>query len=382
MSQPQSKSSSPCERQNHRNNRKNASRKEASSNKQLEHGLLNHSVPSGNVVMHGTVEHLSDVDRRPLPLDVCVDSGRMEALPINQKTNITKKNRCMTVSINSVEDNGSDESSSKISYAKPKLSAKISGPSENLSPNSPPVPAGMVLDNSISIKASTKAKLSCNASSSTHKCIERRTRPPPSDAHENPHGLDASYSTLDHNGRRPNSNQTRNLLSASVASPDPSMPLCSRFPNPRIPEQEQVSANQNDVIDSTDEIVADAVLVNDDDVYEAEVMSDSQPTIRQESKAPQVVINQMYSSPDDTSKCCENRSYAIGIPLIVLIIALISIITGITVGAKGPTSNTYDVDTDNSHPSWDDHSQNSDLTYNSDTHQYFFSNGTLYEVGL
>jgi hypothetical protein len=333
--------------------------------------------------MRGTVECVSDVDVQPLPFDVADEISRSSKTKISSCNALknAKKNGHVASAIETIEDNGPSASLSKASCLHPKLSTSISDPSKNTLPDSPPVQVGAVLDDSVSIEAST-TKRSFNASSSTqssHCVLERRPPLSPSAACEEPQG-DASYSTTDHCVTRSDADHPRNMLLAPVASPEQSVSLCSRFPTSSVPEDEQASANQSEVIDTPGEVVADAVFVNEDDVYDAEVMSDPQSTLR-ESKAPHVVINQMYSSHDDAPRCCENRSYAPLIPLIVLILAGISIIVAITVGTKSPTSNTFDVDADNSHPSWDDHSQNSDLTYNSDTKQYFFSNGTLYEVG-
>lgn len=139
------------------------------------------------------------------------------------------------------------------------------------------------------------------------------------------------------------------------------------------------------------EIVADAVAVEEPDIYDAQVVSNDEAT------APNIVINQTYSYPDEQarhkgkgmwdSKFC----YPVMI-LIALILGCGFIILGITLGIKkknnpnnytnSTTNNVDSTSVDVSSFTIDDHSQVSNVAYNKTTNHYTiqYNNGTSTEV--
>lgn len=135
------------------------------------------------------------------------------------------------------------------------------------------------------------------------------------------------------------------------------------------------------------EIVADAVAVEEPDIYDAEPISN-------EVKLPNIVINQVYPQSEEESRrkrqgLWESKYCFPVMILIAILIGACMIILGIVLGLKksssktgNPVANhTESTSLDISSFSIDDHSQISNVFYNQTTNHYIieYNNGTAQE---
>ena len=293
---------------------------------------------------------------------------------------------------------------SETSSFKQKIPSMTGCTTKSFSPNMAPIPVSFVFDDSTSYKSSCKTKLYSE---------ESNTQNPERSFHDENHGQfppsspevplatesnQDEISTVTMSTNRQVSQPSRNndwdeYLSATSQQQEVAS------------DERQHSFNSSDSSKNTEqgsindqyEIVANAVVVNDPEIYDAELMHDVERP-DEELHSPNIVINNVYSPPDDETKLRRKGLCAILI-MISIIVGSGLIILGIVLGVKRnnaptqpdnlkngnvtqptpPTGNSQISSViQNTQLTLDDHSQISNIFQNMTTNHYIivYKNGT------
>ncbi|KAL3802613.1 hypothetical protein HJC23_011937 [Cyclotella cryptica] len=252
-------------------------------------------------------------------------------------------------------------------------------PEEDCAPSSSPMPVGCVFDDSISSRSSIKAKLYKNKSNTTMvKARDDIGELCPSSLEMPVRLEDEAYST-------PQNHQRTSPISCSEHPRDNvhyESTVQSTIPNRR--SRSFHSSVSSDVteepINDYFEIVADAVVVNDPEVYDAELMDDEEASSNDETRAPHIYINNMYPLPEDKSRLKRKGWQDSKFSFTALILIAVSvgcgfITTGVILGLKESASNTITTNntTDssiNSQSTIDNHSQTYKVIFSNTTNHY------------
>eukprot|EP00804_Cyclotella_cryptica_P005445 CCRYP_002980-RA/>CCRYP_002980-RA protein AED:0.26 eAED:0.21 QI:0/0/0/0.83/0.8/0.66/6/0/1422 len=294
--------------------------------------------------------------------------------------------------------NAFDTSLSDSSAFKQQKFPNITGcPTEGISSPTAPIPVGFVFDDSTS-KKSTVRKF-CGAESCTQssgRSVQDKNIGDIAPSTEVPLGTNLTedeISTItmstNHQESYPSgSNNWNEYLSTTsqqqAAPPDERQHSFDSSDSSKDIEQRPVNDQY--------EIVADAVVVNDPEIYDAELMHEvEQPN--EELCSPNIVINNMYTPADDELKVSRQGGWRRLLPMLIPTAILIGsgfIVLGIVLGVGGSTSNSAAVKNNNNKSTEvhqfmsDDHSQISNVFQNMTTNHYIivYKNGTQADVGL
>lgn len=351
-----------------------------------------------------TIE-IRENEEPPLPT-AAFDKSKFPDKANNQKND--KRCGSYPVSLEASESplppNVYDQSISKSSYSKQNHPYDIGYHLEEVLPfNAAPVPVGFVHDDSMSNKSSIKSKL-YNATPPSSKvkvpmdCLGQPQHPSSDDYHKEPTAPSASAGNISRSSSDSNGELSTPLSANNHDPQSHSRAQCTNEAHSRSAQQgshtqsfgSSSSDSSHDVEEGLNEyeIVADAVAVEEPDIYDAEPISN-------EGKVPNITINQVYPhSEDDTRRksqgVWDSKFCWPAMILIAIIIGACMIIVGIVLGIKkssGSSTNT----TDNSHTEnnsilakvlVDDHGQVSNIFYNQTSNHYTieYVNGTSQET--
>jgi hypothetical protein len=325
---------------------------------------------------HKKNKHKPASQSKDVTIEILNDSYDDPRQPFDVASKPTKEKKIMTPAPPTVLANNDEESpmppsvfdtSSSDSSSKQKLSSTMSCPTEDYSSNSAPTPVGFVFDDSN--KSFTKNKL-------------YRATPSPTST---PHGPEEDVSlatSLPTNERNYHSSEARTGAAGQTMPETRSLSRnLSSYSSDSSKSAEQEHTDQY-------EIVADAVLVDDPEIYDAELMPERESS--NESRTPKIDIN-LYTATEGESRdkgqgCCDSKFCLPISILLAVIVGAIFIILGVVLGLKRQGQSTVTTNiatsTENSQLVVDDHSQTSNIFYNPTTNHYFvqYQNGTAADV--
>lgn len=336
---------------------------------------------------HTKKKHKHENQAKDVTIEILDDSDDDLRQPIHVASKPTKQKKSMTSTALTILTNNEesplppsvfDTSPSSDSSSKQKLPSITSSPTEDYSSNSAPTPVGFVFDDSE--KSFTKNKLyDVTSPSQTSERSYHDTdilSPPPA-----PHGPEEDVSmatSLPENQRNYHSSEVQTGAAGQTMPVTRSLSRNSisySSDSGRSAEQERTNTQY--------EIVADAVLVDDPEIYDAEFLCEREPS--NESRTPNIDINLYTTSAGDSrDKSCDNK-FCLPISILLAVIVSAAFITlGVVLGLRENNTAMTNIatSTDISELEMDDHSQTSNIFYNSTTNHYFVQhlNGTATDV--
>ncbi|KAL7521657.1 hypothetical protein ACHAWX_006331 [Stephanocyclus meneghinianus] len=326
-----------------------------------------------------------------------VDDGNPLSYPNSMERKGGKDENIVRLASTSANDEESplppdvfDRSLSETSSFKQKIPGMTRCPTKISSPNVTPIPVGFVFDDSASNNTKLYGPESNTQNPEGSIQDENHPRFPPS-SREVPIATDSNQDEMstitmstNHQVSQPSRhNYWDEYLSATSQ-------LQEAASNERQHSFDSSDSSKDTEQESTNdqyEIVADAVVVNDPEIYDAELINDAEPP-NEELRSPNIVINNMYAPPDDELKDRQRvwwRS-TFSLQILILVVIIVGsglIIMGIVLGVKkSPSENaivTNNVQSSNeSTQVKDDHRQISNIFYNMTTNHYIieYKNGT------